>query len=154
VGCVALWACGCVCAHALGQRRVLSITLPCSLEGGSLIETGTWALSLGWLQTCFFVMLKIQGLSDFFKGLRLWVQILMLASQALLLQDFFYYQMSHIDSFFFFFFLHLKGNFFSCFFHFISFYFLRHFLLGLFFIYISNAIPKAPYTLPPRHTDS
>jgi hypothetical protein len=29
----------------------------------------------------------------------------------------------------------------------ISFYFLRHFLLDIFFIYISNAIPKAPYTL-------
>jgi hypothetical protein len=27
--------------------------------------------------------------------------------------------------------------------------FLRHFLLDIFFIYFSNAIPKAPYTLPP-----
>jgi hypothetical protein len=24
------------------------------------------------------------------------------------------------------------------------------FLLGIFFIYISNAIPKVPYTLPPK----
>jgi hypothetical protein len=29
-----------------------------------------------------------------------------------------------------------------------SFSFLRHFLLDIFFIYIPNAIPKAPYTLP------
>jgi hypothetical protein len=27
--------------------------------------------------------------------------------------------------------------------------FLFYFLLDIFFIYISNAIPKAPYTLPP-----
>jgi hypothetical protein len=27
--------------------------------------------------------------------------------------------------------------------------FLKIFLLGIFFIYISNVIPKAPYTLPP-----
>jgi hypothetical protein len=29
------------------------------------------------------------------------------------------------------------------------FFFFFQFLLGIFFIYISNAIPKVPYTLPP-----
>jgi len=29
-------------------------------------------------------------------------------------------------------------------------FFFFEFLLGIFFIYISNAIPKVPYTLPPR----
>jgi hypothetical protein len=34
-----------------------------------------------------------------------------------------------------------------------SFFFLdRHFLLGIFFIYISSAIPKVPHTLPPPPT--
>jgi hypothetical protein len=37
----------------------------------------------------------------------------------------------------------LKGRRFS-----FLFFFLRHFLLAIFFIYISNAIPKAPYLLP------
>jgi hypothetical protein len=28
-------------------------------------------------------------------------------------------------------------------------FFQKHFLLDIFFIYISNAIPKVPYTIPP-----
>lgn len=35
-----------VCLRALGQRRVFSSTLPCSLEAVSFIETGAWVLSL------------------------------------------------------------------------------------------------------------
>jgi hypothetical protein len=31
-----------------------------------------------------------------------------------------------------------------------KFFFFKFFLLGIFFIYISNAIPKVPYTLSPR----
>jgi hypothetical protein len=38
----------------------------------------------------------------------------------------------------------LRGSF-----MFFCFCFISHFLLGIFFLYISNAIPKDPYTLPP-----
>jgi hypothetical protein len=37
---------------------------------------------------------------------------------------------------------------------FVVYLFLKQFLLDIFFIYISNAIPKVPYTLPPSYSST
>lgn len=74
---VGLWVCAPACLRT--EAGVLYY-FALFLGGRFSTETGAWVWSLGWLQAYFFfVMLKIQVIFDFFLGLRIWVQVLVLA---------------------------------------------------------------------------